>query len=99
MTPVPTMHPSRRALAFSGDGGITSATGLPKRVTRIGFRVLRTSSRMPRHLALNTGVATFFIYSVYTMVNDHCQLFGIAKKVLPSKHITFGQVVHVPANT
>jgi hypothetical protein len=30
-------------------------------VTRIGLRVLLTSSRIPRHLALNTEMATSFI--------------------------------------
>lgn len=50
---------------FGGDGGTTSATGLPKRVTRIGLRVLRTSSRMPRHLALNLDMAISFIIESY----------------------------------
>jgi hypothetical protein len=30
-------------------------------VTRMGLRVLRTSSKMPRHLALNSEMATSFI--------------------------------------
>jgi hypothetical protein len=34
-------------------------------VIRIGFRVLRTSSRMSRHLALNTEIATSFIFCLY----------------------------------
>src|SRR5437899_10623660 len=59
------MQPNQRFGRFSGDGGTTSATGLPKRVTRIGFRVLRTSSRMPRHLALNSEIAISFICSLY----------------------------------
>src|SRR5258706_10980212 len=65
MRPVPAMHPSRLPLGFSGDGGTTSATGLPKRVTRIDLRVLRTSSKMPRHLALNSEMATSFISCLY----------------------------------
>jgi hypothetical protein len=70
---VPAMVPNRLPQAFSGDGGITSATGWPKRVTRIGFRVLRTSSRMPRHLALNSEMAIFFVRKHYTMVKDYGQ--------------------------
>src|SRR5437660_2826480 len=61
--PVPTMDPSCLPVAFPGEGGTTSATGLPKRVTRTGLRVLRTSSRMPRHLALNTEMAISFTLS------------------------------------
>jgi len=62
---VPTILPSRRPSDFPGDGGTTSATGLPKRVTRIGRRVLRTSSRMPRHLALNSEIAISFMLASY----------------------------------
>jgi hypothetical protein len=40
---------------------------------RIGFRVFRTCSKMPRHLALNSEMATSFIESDCTMVNDHGQ--------------------------
>src|SRR4029077_704944 len=59
---VPAMEPSQLFGCSSGVGGTTSATGLPKRVTRIGWRVLRTSSRMPRHLALNSEMATSFMH-------------------------------------
>src|ERR1700688_2764347 len=38
-------------------GGTTSATGFPKRVTRIGFFVERTRSSTARHLALNSEMA------------------------------------------
>src|SRR5579872_4758018 len=62
---VPAMQPSQLCFGFSGDGGSTSATGLPKRVTRMGLRVLRTSSRMPRHLALNSEMATSFMSKLY----------------------------------
>src|SRR5579863_1025082 len=72
---VPAMDPSRLPAGFPGLGGTTSATGLPNRVTRIGFRVLRTSSRMPRHFALNSEMAISFMTPVYTMVNDHGQYF------------------------
>src|ERR1700732_774873 len=65
ISPVPTMDPSRLPIGSAGEGGITSATGLPKRVTRIGLRVLRTSSRMPRHLALNSEMATSFMFYLY----------------------------------
>src|SRR5260370_17958853 len=59
-------------------GGTTSATGFPKRVTRIGFFVERTRSSTARHLALNSEMAiscmAFLWWSFYhTMVNllDH----------------------------
>ena len=39
-------------------GGTTSATGFPKRVTRIGVFVDRTRSSTARHLALNSEMAT-----------------------------------------
>src|SRR5437764_14092647 len=52
---VPAIHPSRRFVA--GDGGTTSATGLPRRVMRRGFFVLLTSSSRERHLALNSEIA------------------------------------------
>src|ERR1700694_5228926 len=38
-------------------GGTTSATGFPKRVTRIGFFVERTRSITARHFALNSEMA------------------------------------------
>src|ERR1035437_4091864 len=38
-------------------GGTTSATGLPKRVMRMGFLVERTRSITARHLALNSEMA------------------------------------------
>jgi hypothetical protein len=75
--PVPTMHPSRLFAVFSGDGGTTSATGLPKWVTRIGFRVLRTSSRMLRHLALNSEIAISFMVCLYRG-QYHVQLSSVA---------------------
>src|SRR5258707_230372 len=62
---LPAMLPSFLPLLFSAVEGTTSATGSPKRVTRIGFRVFRTSSRMPRHLALNSEMATSFILKSY----------------------------------
>src|SRR3984957_15236515 len=62
---VPFMQPSFLPAGFGGDGGTTSATGCPKRVTRMGLRVLRTSSRMPRHLALNSEMAISFIRGLY----------------------------------
>src|ERR1017187_8040015 len=71
---MPAMHPSFLPVDFGADGGTTSATGRPKRVTQIGLRVLRTSSRRPRHLALNSEMATSFMdYIVLwsmTMVNS-----------------------------
>lgn len=43
-----------------GAGGETSAMGRPRRVTRIGCLVFCTSSRMARHLALNSEIAISF---------------------------------------
>ena len=70
---VPAIHPSQFDGRLRGEGGTISATGLPKRVIRIGLRVLRTCSSIPRHLALNSDMATSFIVLVYTMVNDYGQ--------------------------
>src|SRR5205085_11575316 len=53
---VPAIHPRRRRFV-AGDGGTTSATGLPRRVMRRGFFVLLTSSSRERHLALNSEIA------------------------------------------
>src|SRR5579859_3724064 len=55
---VPAIEPNQSPRSPAGEGGPISATGLPKRVTRIGFLVLRTRSSMARHLALNTDMAT-----------------------------------------
>src|SRR5277367_4661668 len=62
---VPAIEPNFRPLVLPADGGTTSATGSPKRVTRIGLRVLRTCSSMPRHLALNSEMATSFMATLY----------------------------------
>jgi hypothetical protein len=41
--------------AFSArDSGMISASGSPKRITRTGWRVLRTCSRIVEHLTLNS---------------------------------------------
>src|SRR2546423_10295817 len=65
----PTIVPnSRRFLA--GDGGTTSATGLPRRVMRRGFLVLLTSSSKERHLALNSEMAISCIKSSH-ICNTH----------------------------
>jgi len=53
----PRNEPSQFAPRTEGGGGTTSATGLPKRVTRIGFLVLRTCSSKARHCALNFEMA------------------------------------------
>src|SRR5947209_19228107 len=64
------IEPSQSA-GGAGDGGTTSATGLPKRVTRMGFLVFCTCSRSARHLALNSEIATSFM----TNLLDHSQLY------------------------
>src|SRR5580704_2765837 len=58
------MEPIQFFCPASGDGGTISATGLPKRVTRRGFFVWRTSSSRARHLALNSEIATSFMDQV-----------------------------------
>src|ERR1039457_4219685 len=52
----PLMRPSQHCLGNTLEGN-TSATGLPKRVTRTGLRVRRTSSRTARQVALNREIA------------------------------------------
>lgn len=46
---------------FAGDSGTISARTSPNRVTRTGFRVLRTCSRTAEHLTLNTEKSISFI--------------------------------------
>src|SRR5690349_806818 len=48
------IDPKRAARSIDGAAGMTSATGLPCRVMRSGFFVLRTCSSKARHLALNS---------------------------------------------
>src|SRR6266496_3354977 len=62
---VPAIDPSLLPAVLMAEGGTTSATASPKRVTRIGVRVFRTCSRMPRHLALNSEMAISFIACLY----------------------------------
>src|ERR1700674_518471 len=73
-------------------GGTTSATGFPKRVTRIGFFVERTRSSTARHLALNSEMAisciAFLWWSFYhTMVNllDHSKKCALRLRPLDSR--------------
>ena len=58
------MQPSQD---FVGDalGGVISATGLPKRVTRTGVRVLRTFSSTARQVALNFEMAISCMAQLY----------------------------------
>ena len=54
--------------------GRTSATGFPKRVTRIGFRVRRTSSITARQVTLNFEIAiscSIITIFTYTIVHNH----------------------------
>lgn len=56
---VPSMSPIQLARRFGrgGGGGPIWATGLPKRVTKMGFFVFRTCSRTDRQVALNFEIA------------------------------------------
>src|SRR5450432_175740 len=65
ISPWPFMEPSQFPRSLPGDGGTTSATGFPKRVMRIGFFVLRTCSKMARHLALNSEIYTSSMVSSF----------------------------------
>ena len=70
-------------------GGVTSATGLPKRVTRTGTPDLRTSSRTARHVALNLEIGISFIV-IYYMVKDHGQTANGRRSAL-SKRASGGE--------
>jgi hypothetical protein len=56
-----------QSLLLVGAGGATSAMGRPRRVTRIGCLVFCTSSRIAKHLALNSEIAI----SLMTYIVDH----------------------------
>src|SRR5882757_8540357 len=58
------MQPSQE-VALTGRGGTTSATGFPNRVIRTGAPVRRTSSRTPKHVALNLEIAISRIIKIY----------------------------------
>lgn len=49
------------ARSWTADGGITSAIGIPRRVTQIGMRVFWTRPSTARHLALNSEIPIFSI--------------------------------------
>jgi hypothetical protein len=53
--PVPSKQPSHEVGRSGGGGGTTWATGIPRRVTRMGLPVRLTRSRRARHVALNSG--------------------------------------------
>jgi hypothetical protein len=70
--PVPRKLPIQFRGRGAGVGGITSAMGLPNRVTHKGCPVLRTRSSVARHVALNLEMGivcmkTFIPWSI-TMV-------------------------------
>ena len=80
------MNPSARFSRGSGDGGTTSATGLPNRVMRTGRFVFLTCSRTAKHVALNFEIGISFMGATLTwskqMVNsDGCT----AEESLPSR--------------
>lgn len=55
--PVPARAPSQPEGRSGVEGGTTSATGTPKRVTNTGLRVLRTRSRTAKQVALKLEMA------------------------------------------
>jgi hypothetical protein len=54
---LPDMEPIQLLSSAPGDAGMTSASALPRRVTRSGVFVLLTSSSNDRHFALNLEIA------------------------------------------
>jgi len=73
---VPAIEPSQLPLETDIDGGFTSATGWPNRVTRSGFRVFLTRSNTSRQVALNFEIAISSIQPPptrlsRTMVNNY----------------------------
>jgi hypothetical protein len=54
---LPAIEPIQLLSSASQAAGMTSASGWPRRVTRIGVLVLLTSSSNDRHLALNLEIA------------------------------------------
>src|ERR1700758_645665 len=54
---VPVIEPIQALSSASGDAGTTSASGIPRRVTRNGIFVLFTSSNKDRHFSLNSEIA------------------------------------------
>src|SRR5260370_39150682 len=55
---LPFIEPIQAERSSTGDGGTTSATGLPWRVIRRGFLVLLTCSSKARHLTSNSVIET-----------------------------------------
>jgi hypothetical protein len=50
---------------FAADSGTISARGLPKWISRIGWRVLRTCSRIAEHFNLNSEKPISFIQAIF----------------------------------
>ena len=65
MRAVPRRAPSLRVGRCFTGGGTTSATGCPKRVTNMGFPVLRTFSSTAKQVALNFEMAISSTKQVY----------------------------------
>src|SRR5215471_17559668 len=70
------MQPSQ-VLMGDGEGGRMSAMGLPRRVTRIGTRVLPTSARIARQLFLNLETGTSRISHSKTSFARLCRPGGL----------------------
>ena len=62
MRPRPANAPSHLGPADVGGGGITSATGLPRRVMTMDRPVRRTRSRTARQVALNSEIAICSVF-------------------------------------
>jgi hypothetical protein len=66
-----------------------SAIGRPKRVTRTGLRVRRTSSSTARQVALNFDMAISCTTLSYTMVNNHGLIKWFAREMESKGHVIF----------
>ena len=94
MRAVPRIDPSSRREGFATEGGPTSATGSPNRVTSTGFPVFRTRSKTARQVALNFEMAIWSIRKVYhgqrswstVTAQFHCCREIIEKKVRGLSH-------------
>ena len=71
------MLPSQESPTLAGVGGITSAIGCPRRVTRMGDPVRRTRSKTARQVALNSEMEMdsmgFFAIPKHTIISDYSQ--------------------------
>src|SRR3981189_45482 len=78
------IEPIHAARSTMGVGGMTSATGFPWRVMRMGWRVRGACSRSARHLALNSEMETSVVWSLMVEIIEYGHNYSQlrAKKIL-----------------